>query len=65
MNRLSTVEILAEVGLMIASKQQWLRTFSSGPKKWPDLDIQRKRRELVVLQQIQAAYRELAKRKAA
>lgn len=48
---------LACVRAMIVGKNQWLETFSSGPKKRPDHEIEGKRREVAILNTIADDYR--------
>ncbi|MDX3927650.1 MAG: hypothetical protein QHC90_17810 [Shinella sp.] len=47
---------------MIASKADWLETFSSGSKKRPDHEIEIQRKHLAVLQQAAEDYQRAADR---
>lgn len=47
------------------SKREWLNTFSSGRKKWPEHDIQQKRDDLDILLQAAAYIRARAAERAA
>ena len=63
MTRFTNDEMAYELDRMIRSKADWLETFSSGHKKWPEHSIEHKRLELAVLQQAEADYRRAANRR--
>jgi hypothetical protein len=61
-DRLSYAEMVAGLRKMIASKADWLETFSSGSKKRPDHEIEIQRKHLAVLQQAAEDYQRAADR---
>lgn len=63
MNKFTPTEMQAELGLQINSKKQWLKTFSTGPKRRPAYEVETKTRELHVLEQARAAYQKLSEKR--
>ncbi|MBB3977389.1 hypothetical protein GGQ64_002595 [Rhizobium azooxidifex] len=60
--RLSCADMAEDIRRMAASKADWLETFSNGPKKRPDYEIQTQRKHLGVLQQAAEDYQRAAER---
>ena len=60
--RIPSLDMAAELDLMIYSKSTWLADFSDGKKKRPEHEIEHKRRELAVLKQAAFEYRASAER---
>ncbi|MHA6687032.1 hypothetical protein [Mesorhizobium sp. A556] len=58
-------EMADEIAKLVWSKQTWLDTFSTGAKRRPEHDLETRQRELGVLQQAEAGYRNAAERKSA
>jgi len=61
-DRIASLDMAAEIDLMIYAKASWLADFGQGQKKRPDHEIDQKRRELVVLKQAAFEYRASAER---
>ncbi|WP_312809317.1 hypothetical protein [Agrobacterium cavarae] len=56
-------EMVVGLDKMIAAKSGWLETFSTGPKKRPDHEIEIQKNHLSVLMQAAEDYRRAANRR--
>jgi hypothetical protein len=61
-DRIPSLDMAAELDLMIYGKATWLADFGQGSKKRPDHEVDQKRRELTVLKQAAFEYRASAER---
>jgi hypothetical protein len=58
--KVKPAEMALELGLMVHSKEQWIKTFSSGEGARPQWEVDQKKRELKILEQARDAYTTLA-----
>ena len=62
---LSNADVPRVLDGLVYGKQTWIESFSHGPKKRPDTEIENRREELRVLTGLASAYRAKASRDAA
>lgn len=63
--RVEPEEMIAWIDRRLASAGNWLNTFSDGPKKRPDIEIQTKQYDIARFNEIRTAYVKAWERKKA